>query len=177
MKNTKMTALALTAIILSFAAAGCDDDEEQRSDSLSQLTLEQGTYASDRCYKNRVATQLAAADRWSFGDITFNTDGTGSAHYTVYSDANCTTQVDDVNVTFPHVSVVTIGSVQVVRAEQDATIVDPIWWIPLTTADGGYNFDVDYTDGQSGPYLIEPSVADLEDYRTNTAQGVTFEKQ
>lgn len=177
MKNLRITIFTLAALTLSFAASGCDDDEEQRTESLQQLTLEHGTYTSDRCYMNKIATELASQNLYSFSDITFNPDGTGSAHFTVYSDANCTTKVSEENVAFLNVSVVMIGSVHVVRLEQDAVAINPVWWLPIHVTNDGYAFDVDYADGESGPYIFEPSVAALESFRTDPAQAVSYTKQ
>lgn len=178
MDMSRMTALALSTLILSVAAVGCDDDDGGGAitQSLTELRLDPGVYRSDRCYINRVETQLATTDRWSIAEFTFNEDGTGAANYSVYSDSNCTNLLGEVDAEFSDVSVTRIGSVDVIRAEQDATVVAPIWWIPVRQVTQGYSFDVDFTDRESGPYLIEPSVADLESFRVNGDQGVTFQR-
>lgn len=177
MKNLKVTAFALAAFTLPFAASGCDDDEAQRSESLQQLSLESGTYTSDRCYLNKISTELSGQNLYSFSDITFNPDGTGHAHFTAYSDANCTTLVSEETVNFQSVSVAMIGSVKVVRLEQDAVAINPVWWLPIHVTNDGYAFDVDYADGESGPYIFEPSVAALESFRTDPEQAVSYTKQ
>ncbi len=173
MKLSLKSHLSTAAVIVCLGAFGCGKAEDiKREESFKQLQLEPGTYRSERCFKNKVnpGTQYATAD------VTFNGDGTGSAQYQLFSDAGCTVRTGDQALTFSEVAITPIGGVNVIRVKQNAPVVDPVWWVPAALSDGGYSLDVDHTDGESGPYFLEPSEADLASFRANAGQGVAFKK-
>lgn len=171
----KHLVLSLVSVTLALALTGCRDDDKDRAIDLGQNDIHTGTYKSSRCFKNRL--ESVGADTWSTAELTFNDDHTGSGHYATYSDAACTVKTGDKSFTFSSISVLTVGTVTVLKLDQSGQVVNPTWYIPANASDNGYSFDVDYTDGESGPYLFEPSGAQVADFAANPGQGVAFDKQ
>ncbi len=175
--NKKMSPLLLLSVIgLLSVGVGCNDDEK-RADSFQQKQIVPGTYTSQRCFMNKIETQTAMANRYSQAQLTFNADGTGSGHYSIYNDAACATVTGDQNFTFSSVTLVDIGGASVIRLQQSGTVVNPTWWIPANLSDGGYSLDTDFTDGESGAYLFEPTPTQLTSFMQNPGQGVAYKKQ
>jgi len=164
--------------MISFTGCWLDDKKnDARTTDLSQNEIQPGTYRAQRCYKNKQETVLAAGDRWSLADVTFNANNTGSMIYTVYSDASCTTAVASKTLNFTETTIGEVDGVKVFRLVQDGTVLNPTWWVPANISNGGYSFDVDFTDGESGAYLGEPSPTDVADFKGNPGQGVEFKRQ
>lgn len=165
--------LSLFAVVVCLAAFGCGKkDQIERAKKFEQLELVAGVYRSEKCFMNK----FAPINKYATADVTFNGDGTGSASYQNFSDAGCTVKTGDENLTFSEVSITPIAGVNVIRVKQNAPVVDPIWWIPVNLSQPGYSLDVDHTDGESGPYIIEPSEADLSSFKADPGQGVSFKK-
>lgn len=179
---TPLRALTLTLALVS-GLVGCAKDDDERRDDLRQNQIQNGTYKSDNCYTNKQETQLAlGTPRFSLGMLTINENGTGTGQYTVYSDPACTQLVGTLeeatkNQTFAQVTVVSIDGVSVLRLVQDGSILNPTWWIPANVSSSGYSLDVNFADGESGPYLGEPSPTDVASFKANPGQGVAFSKQ
>jgi hypothetical protein len=174
--------LVLSALTLSVAAFACNGSDNNRATDLNQGLVQAGTYQSQHCFKNRIETDLAlGAARYSNATITFNADNTGSAVFSTFTDAACqvpTTGSSAVeNLTFSSVSAVSDNGVNLIKLEQSGTVLNPTWYIPANISDGGYSLDVDYTDGESGPYIALPSGAQVADFGRNPGQGVSFKKQ
>ncbi|MBS1964047.1 MAG: hypothetical protein JST04_17675 [Bdellovibrionales bacterium] len=169
----KHLALVLTSLVLALGLIGCREDDAVRAHELSQNDIAPGTYKSQRCYKNKL--ESVGSDRWSRGEITFNDNHTGSGHYTIFSDSNCATPTGDKSFSFKAINVVIIDGVTVLKLDQDGIVVDPTWYVPANASDHGYSLDVDYTDGESGPYLFEPTPTDVASFKTNPGQGVAFD--
>jgi hypothetical protein len=172
----KHLALLLTSFCLVLALTGCRNDDENRATDLGQGDVHPGTYNSTRCFKNRLESAVGS-DVWSTAELTFNEDHTGSGHYATYSDANCATKTGDKSFTFATISTVSVDNVTVIKLDQSGTVLNPTWYIPANVSDHGYSFDVDYTDGESGPYLFEPTPTQVSDFAANPGQGVAFDKQ
>ncbi|MBC7384689.1 MAG: hypothetical protein H7301_00825 [Cryobacterium sp.] len=175
MKTTKALLMSLTIATLSFAAFGCNDNEDvARSESFKQQEIQHGTYVSTRCFKNGATLTGVLTDVYSTGDVTLNADGTASVRYRNFSDNTCTTEKDASDYSFTETSVQLIGGVSVLKLKHDAVIS---WYIPFALSDEGYSFDVDATDGHSGPYLVQPTENDVKDFGLNAGQGVSFKHQ
>ena len=178
MSISKRSVLASLAIMISLTGCFLDDKkDDKRTEQLNENLIQPGTYRAVRCYKNKQETVLAAGDRWSLADVTFNSNNTGSMTYTVYSDATCTTAVSSKTLNFTETTIGEVDSVKVFRLVQDGTVLNPTWWVPAKATGDGYSFDVDFTDGESGAYLGEPSPTDVADFKGNPGQGVEFKRQ
>lgn len=176
MNNNKMAQLCVVALSLTALMTGCGKDDEDRREAFEQNQLEPGTFASERCFKNKIETQVTVGvDRFSTARLTFNADGTGSGSYGVFSDAGCTALVATRDFIFSQVTIGPLNGATVMRLNQSGA--GPVWWIPMNLAGGGYSLDVDFTDGESGPYLVEPSAAEMSSFIANPGQGVAFTKE
>jgi hypothetical protein len=172
----KHLGLLFTSLSLALALTGCRNDDTNRATDLAQGDIHAGTYSSTRCFKNRLESAVGS-DVWSRAELTFNEDHTGSGHYATFSDAGCTVKTGDKSFTFATISTVSVNNVTLFKLDQSGTVLNPTWYIPANVSDHGYSFDLDYTDGESGPYLFEPSGAQVADFAANPGQGVAFDKQ
>jgi hypothetical protein len=178
MKSRALAPLALAFVSLSLVGSGCwlDSNDDVQS-SFEQNQIRPGTYSSERCFMNKIESQTSGSARYSMATLVFNDDHTtGSGHYVTFTDAACTAQVSDTTFTFKDSSQVSIGGVAVIKFTQSGNVVNPTWWIPANVSNTGYSFDVDFTDGESGPYVFEPSPTDLSSFGQNPGQGVSFKQ-
>ncbi len=172
--------LPLVLISLTFSAliVGCGKENSKViQGQLDNNQITPGTYTSERCFLNKIETQTTLQNKWSKATIVFNNDLTGSGHFVTFTDAACTAQVSDTTFTFSGAKVNRIGGVAVISFTQSGTVVNPTWWIPANVSDTGYSFDVDFTDGESGPYIVEPTPTQLSGFAQNPQDGVSFKKQ
>jgi hypothetical protein len=177
MKNRKISRIALATFALSVTALGCGHDDNVTK-AFNQKEIQSGTYSSERCFLNKIETEVAlGAKRWSMATLVFNDDHTGSGHFVTFTDAACTAQVSDSTFTFNNASQESIGGVAVIKFHQTGTVINPDWWLPNNLSDHGYSFDVDFTDGESGPYIVEPTPTQLTSFGANPGQGVSFKRQ
>jgi hypothetical protein len=171
----------LVSSIVAIAAFGCGKDDPvsnaRRQGQLQDNKLVSGSYKSERCFLNKIETQTNLQNRWSIATFTFNDDGTGNVVSSNYSDATCTTLVETETTNFAGIQVLDLGGVKVIRMPSTGATINPTFYVPVAEADGGYSLDVDFTDGQSGAYIVEPSGADLDSFRQNPGQGVAFKRQ
>ena len=175
MTRSKLLSTLAFAFTMAGIFAGCGKDEDLER-KFSQLQIQPGMYASERCFMNKLETQAAGTNRYSLAQITFNADGTGSGHYTNFTDPTCMTMISDQTFTFNELGMSAIGGAVVVHFKQTGTVLNPTWWIPVNLSSTGYSMDVDFTDGESGPYIIEPSDADVASFVANPGQGVSFKQ-
>ncbi len=175
LSTRKLLIAALAIAALGFA---CGEDENDRKEELAQGNVIVGQYNSSRCFKNKIATAAAlGADRFSTADFNLSQDGTGSVLFRVYTDVNCTALDREDNVPLTNIRVEAMGNGSVLVVDQANVVLNPTWYIPVVTSNEGYHFDVDYTDGTSGPYFTAPSGAELSEFFSNPAvQGVEFKK-
>jgi len=184
---TKNLALSLTALTLAFGLTGCKSDEVRGEQLAQNNSIQDGTYVASRCYQNGIETTAALGSaRYTKGSITFNTNGTGSASYVVYTDAACTVlsganpAASTRNLTLSSVTATKIDNVSVIKLDQNGTAGLVSWWIPANgAANNGYAFDVDAAvpNHTPGPFLFEPTPTQVQAFGANPSIGVTFTKQ
>jgi hypothetical protein len=178
MATMKNKFLVFTAVTLSLAAVGCGKDKEnnERQTSFQQNRMEPANYASERCFKHNFNLGSVVEERYALADFTLNADSTGAFHYREFSDANCTAQVGENTVTFSAISSQPVGSLLLLKLNQNGSPV--VWNVPTALADGGYYFDVDAAKGSSGPYVLEPTDAQINEFAANpSGEGIRFAKQ
>lgn len=178
MKYRKSASRLFCSIVFLTLTSGCSNSDT--SSVLGQLNpslIVPGTYNSERCFLNKLETLAAGQNRFSTATLIFNADLTGSGHFTTFSDATCTALLSDTTFNLSNVAETTIGGVGVISFLQTGTVLNPTWWIPALLSSTGYLFDVDFTDGESGPYITQPTPAQVSSFGQNSAQGVPFRRQ
>src|SRR5690606_20375646 len=126
------------------------------------------------CFLNKLASEGVGMDVYTKAEMILHSDGTGSNHFELYDDAGCTNMLADGIVDILSYEKIKVGQTQVLKMRQDDghSVMDI--WIPYKIVGTGIYFDLDFTDGESGPYLSEPGVSEIADFEADpSGQGVS----
>ncbi len=126
--------------------------------SLSELGA--GSYAVG-CFHNKLASQGIGVTIYSKAVITLNEDATGSNAYELFDDVACSHLLDSGTVLITHYETVLVDENQVLIMDQDDGGSTTRLWIGYKQEANYYYLDLDFSDGESGPYLAEPTSAEL----------------
>ncbi len=145
------------------------------SDSFSLV----GTFRSEHCFLNKMASEGFGQRIYSKATIRFLKNGSGLNAFELYEDENCEKEILSGLASFTYELVKTFGNVSVLKIEQQN---DPenekdvsVYWLTLALHKNGLFLDIDYSTGSSGPYVSEPDEKEVSEFSNDVEKkGVLF---
>ncbi len=174
--KTKRNVCGLFALMaLSTLTLGCNPEEVAKA--VPGVVSPFGTFGPSRCFLNKLATEGIGVAVYTIASMEFRADGTGTNTFELFFDSDCATSVMNGAVEITYTMSRAANGVILLQVDQLNDPSDPSsnvhMWIPAVLAADGFRIDVDHADGESGPYLTEPTTAELADFVANPAvQGV-----
>ena len=169
--------MKIVIIFFSLILTACGGSSNGKKKSTKDLQnvlveMEAGTYAIG-CFLNKMASVGFGSNVYTKSTMTLNSDGTGINTFELYDDALCTNLITSGNVTVLHYeSVVTDGILSLQIDQDDGSSVSR-YYIPYMNVQNDFYFDVDYSDGKSGPYVLLPTASDIVEFKADPkVQGV-----
>ena len=141
-----------------------------------------GRFLSNYCFLNKLASAGFGSDVYSKANLQFNSDGTGKNEYKLYNDDTCTSLAMMGENNFTHTISQTYGNIALIQVDQENDPADPTdvtrYWLPAVIQESGYLIDIDFRDGNSGPYLTEPTETEIADFAADVQnEGVLFSRE
>lgn len=171
--------LIILLLLISCGKSNESVNTSKNNETISALKqIEAGTYKID-CFLNRPATQGSSTDIYTTSTMTLLENGTGTNDYVLYSDESCTTPMMSGSTTIVSYSTIQIDGINVLFFDQDDGSSRMDIWIPYSYVNGNkWVVDVDFKDGNSGPYLVEPTPSELSEFKNDPiAEGINFTQQ
>jgi hypothetical protein len=161
MTKTAWFFLAGLAVMGSLLMGGCGPELPVLPAKVPEAPSRTGKFVGETCFKNKLASQGFGQDIYTIASIRFNEDGTGLSEYSLYADSDCATLPQSGEAPFHYEIEKTENGISVIRIEQlndpnDPSSVMIFWYVGMVTP-AGYYLDVDDANGDSGPYVSEPS--------------------
>ncbi len=182
--------LASIWVFVFLAITSCGKDAEDLNTSRAPAPLTEpspyGTFRSTGCFLNRLATQGAGQNVYSRATIEFRENGTGTTSFELSDVADCSNivQAGQADFAFEEKRFVATaaGPALVVQVDQQNDPSDPSniirYYLVAVVEQRGYTIDIDFTDGQSGPYLTDPTPTELSEFAVDPrGEGLLFERQ
>lgn len=164
--------VALISLMFLISCGSKDSKDKSAPIQLPQAFLSEGTH-SVPCFLNRPASEGMGSSVYTIASITLASDHTGSNQFALYSDASCTSLLGSGTVAILSWENVKVGATDVLRMVQDDGSGPMEVWIPYARIGSNYYMDVDFTDGESGPYLSLPTEPQIAEFALDPAsEGV-----
>jgi hypothetical protein len=174
--KTKILLITLLTLIACGHDSNSGSEKPKPQQDSQQADLDAGTYAI-ACFYNKLASQGIGTDVYSKSTMTLNSDGTGSNFFELFSDADCTVSLTSGTVAILEYKTVTVDDERVFLMKQDDGNGPMDLWIGYKSFGGNFYFDVDFRDGEAGPYLSEPSASELAEFMADPqGQGIIVDR-
>lgn len=188
-RNNRIQLVSVWAFVF-LAITSCGKDAENIPATRPPNSLTEpspyGTFRSTGCFLNKLATQGMGHNVYSRATIEFRENGTGTTSFELSDVADCSNIVQAGQADFAYEEkrfvATAAGPALVVQVDQQNDPSDPSdilrYYLVAVVEQRGYTIDIDFTDGQSGPYLTDPTPSDLSDYALDPrSRGTLFERQ
>lgn len=172
------------------AITSCGKDAENSGSTQTPAPLTEpspyGTFKSTGCFLNKLASQGTGQNVYSRATIEFRENGTGTTSFELSDVADCSNilQAGQADFAYEEKRFVTTaaGPALVVQVDQQNDPSDPSniirYYLVAVVEQRGYTIDIDFADGQSGPYLTDPTPAELSEFALDPrTEGMLFERQ
>ncbi len=153
-------------------------------DTLPSATpLRAGHYVGQRCFLNKSASEGFGAPVYTMAEMRFDEKGIGTNDFKLYLDEDCSDPPaleGSVNLVITYEK--SLGNVLVFKfVQEDPAVEDdePQTFFITGVRDGNdYMLDVDFADGESGPYFTMPTEGEVQAFGNSPlSQGVRFKAQ
>jgi len=165
---------AAILVILNLSSCGRNDDNAATTVQQTpiQTQLGEGVFAIN-CFLNKLASSGVGIPIYSKSIITLEAVGTGNNNYELYDDSNCTNLLQSGSTIVLHYETIQVNGENVLMMEQDDGFSIMQLWIGYKKVGGNYYLDVNFNDNESGPYLAEPTAAELNQFMLDPlTQGI-----
>lgn len=155
----------ITLLMLTVYSCGNSNDSTVTPVSVlpSFAEIGAGEY-SIPCFLNKFASEGFGSDIYSKATLKLNGNGTGSNDFELFDDAACTNMLGSGTVIVKHYDTVLVGDTPVLEMVQDDGFSEMQLWIGYAQVSSSYYIDLDFSDGESGPYLTVPTTAELNEF-------------
>lgn len=173
----KILAIGFIICLLILTSCGKSSDSTPAESNIPGIQSQLGAGSfSVPCFQNKLASQGIGSTIYSKSTMTFNLDGTGSNDFELYDDAACTNLLASGTVAVLHYETILIDGQQILLMDQDDGGSVMRIWIPYFKSQSAIYFDVDFSDGESGPFISEPTPAEFQGFQQNPAgEGVVVQ--
>ena len=169
----------LVMLILNFYACGGSNKDNSVTNIAPlpiSIELGEGNY-SIPCFQNKLASQGIGITIYSKATLTLGANAMGSNFFELYDDAACTNLLANGTVLVNHYETVLVNGEFVLKMEQDDGNSIMSLWIGYKQLGNAYFLDLNFSDGESGPYLAEPTTQELSQFAADPAgQGILIQK-
>lgn len=157
----------ITLILISCGNSNNKDEIKSTNNNQSLIKeMSSGNYVIS-CFKNKIASQAIGIEIFTKNTLHLNADNTGTNDFNLYDDSSCTNLLASGTVMIKNYKTILISGNAVLEMLQDDGNAEMQLWIPYTQVDAKYYIDLDYQDGQSGPYLNIPIQSEIEEFTTS----------
>ncbi len=162
----------LSLIVLIGCGGASNSKIEPITEASEGMVLAPGTY-SVPCFENKTASQGFGSQVYSKATMILGSDGAGSNAFEIYSDIGCSTILANGTVQILHYETVSVNGEKILLMDQDDGSGVMRIWIPYKSQNSTLYFDLDFSDGESGPYLAEPTASEILEFMTGPEfQGI-----
>lgn len=175
----------MTHLIILGTLMGCGEEltrssgEGEDSSSKIKVVVRAGTYESESCFKNKMASEGFGSDIYTLATISFNSSGVGQNAFQLYTDENCENLVAEGAIDVEINEVKRFSDVIVLKfVQKDPNQEEEQVFYMTAVIDGlDYLFNIDARHEESGPHLEIPSLEDVEEFAANPKTlGTRFAK-
>jgi hypothetical protein len=173
MKRTLLIALPLLLVACNI------ETEKVFKDELS-TPMPAGTYVSQSCFLNKLATQDPEVPVYTRGTLSIDEQGVGTSTHQLYLDEACNGTPDaegSMNIELSYAG--ELGDVSLYRVvQEDPAVADdaPVtYWFAASRSGDDFYADMEFRNGASGPYLSRPRSSDVAAFAADPEdRGVHF---
>lgn len=169
--------LSVLVLVSLYACGGSSNSSDAPVNPLPAFAeLSTGNYTMP-CFFNKLASQGNGQDIYTKATLNLNADATGTNDFELYDDAACTNLMLSGTVAIVHYETVTVGESPVLMMIQNDGNGEMQIWIPYAQVGTNYFIDVDFTDGESGPYTALPTEQEIAEFVTSPeTEGLQLQK-